>query len=58
MADESVAVTTAREFREQLLRQEDAALREMSRAWVRMEDRLVDEWGSRRHPALSGETVL
>lgn len=40
MADESVAVTTAREFREQLLRQEDAALREMSRQWVRMENKL------------------
>ncbi len=40
MADESVAVTTARKFREQLLRQEDAALREMSRAWVRMENKL------------------
>lgn len=40
MADESVAVRTAREFREQLLRQEDAALREMSRQWVRMENKL------------------
>ena len=44
MANESVAVRTAREFREQLIRQEDAALREMSRAWVRMEDRLLDEY--------------
>lgn len=44
MAGESRAVTTAREFREQLIRQEDAALREMSRQWVRMENRLVDEY--------------
>ena len=44
MARESRAVMTAREFREQLIRQEDAALREMSRQWVRMENKLTDQY--------------
>ena len=44
MAGESRAITTAREFREQLIRQEDAALREMSRQWVRMENRLMSQY--------------
>ena len=34
---ESVAVRVAREFREQLVRNEDEALRRMSRYWVKME---------------------
>lgn len=44
MARESEAVRKAREFREQLIRQEDAALREMSRQWVRMENKLTDQY--------------
>lgn len=44
MARESEAVKKAREFREQLIRQEDAALREMSRQWVRMENKLTDQY--------------
>lgn len=44
MARESEAVRRAREFREQLIRQEDAALREMSRQWVRMENKLMDQY--------------
>ena len=44
MADESKAVETARQFREQLVRQEDAALREMSRHWVRMEKDLEAQY--------------
>ena len=44
MADESRAVTTAREFRDQLLRQEDAALREMARHWARIEKDLFDQF--------------
>ena len=44
MARESRAVMTAREFREQLIRQEDAALREMSRQWVWMENKLTDQY--------------
>lgn len=37
MAQESDAVRVAREYREQLVRNEDEALRRMSRYWVRME---------------------
>ncbi len=44
MARESEAVRKAREFRDQLIRQEDAALREMSRQWVRMENKLMDQY--------------
>lgn len=44
MAGESQAVLTARMFREQLVRQEDAALREMARHWVRMENLLFDQY--------------
>ena len=44
MERESEAVKKAREFREQLIRQEDAALREMSRQWVRMENKLMDQY--------------
>jgi hypothetical protein len=44
MARESEAVRRAREFRDQLIRQEDAALREMSRQWVRMENKLTDQY--------------
>ena len=44
MARESEAVRKAREFREQLIRQEDAALREMSRQWVQMENKLMDQY--------------
>lgn len=44
MDGESRAVTTAREFREQLVRQEDAALREMARHWARIEKDLMDQF--------------
>lgn len=41
---ESDAVRVAREFREQLARNEDAALRKMSRYWVRMERELEPQF--------------
>jgi hypothetical protein len=44
MDGESRAVTTARDFREQLVRQEDAALREMARHWARIEKSLMDQF--------------
>lgn len=44
MDGESRAVTTARDFREQLVRQEDAALREMARHWARIEKDLMDQF--------------
>ena len=44
MAAESDAVRVAREFREQLARNEDAALRRMSRYWVRMERELEPQF--------------
>ena len=44
MAEESKAVRVAREFREQLARNEDAALRRMSRYWVRMERELEPQF--------------
>ena len=40
MAQESDAVRVAREYREQLARNEDAALRRMSRYWMKMEKSL------------------
>lgn len=40
MAQESDAVRVAREYREQLARNEDAALRRMSRYWLKMEKSL------------------
>lgn len=40
MAQESDAVRVAREYREQLARNEDAALRRMSRYWLKMEKTL------------------
>ena len=44
MAQESDAVRVAREYREQLVRNEDAALRRMSRYWVQMEKRLEPQY--------------
>lgn len=44
MAAESDVVRIAREFREQLAQNEDNALREMSRHWVRMEKTLEDRY--------------
>ena len=41
---ESEAVRVAREYREQLVRNEDAALRRMSRYWVQMEKRLEPQY--------------
>ena len=41
---ESTAVRVAREFREQLVRNEDEALRRMSRYWVQMERSLEPQF--------------
>lgn len=44
MATESAAVRVAREYREQLARNEDAALRRMSRYWANMERELEPQF--------------
>lgn len=44
MAEESRAVRVAREYREQLARNEDEALRRMARYWVKMENELEPQF--------------
>ena len=44
MAEESKAVRVAREYREQLARNEDEALRRMARYWVKMENELEPQF--------------
>ena len=44
MAEESAAVRVAREYRDALARNEDEALRRMSRYWVEMENDLLDQF--------------
>ena len=44
MAEESTVVRVAREYREQLARNEDEALRRMARSWARMERTLNSEF--------------
>ena len=57
MAEESAAVRVAREYREQLARNEDAALRRMSRYWVQMEKRLSAEFQALAQEVLEREAA-